>query len=93
MQFSSDLVRFIPSKKDKWELLGSDFKVGAKLGEGNFGQVYKGTLTVGVATAPAKRHLRKMTQEGKPPYTVAIKILKGVCMALSFSRCQYNIRM
>ena len=79
-QFSPDLVKFIPSKKDRWELLGCHFQVGTELGEGNFGKVYKGTLSVDVATAPAKRHIRKMTQEGKPPYTVAIKLLKGAVL-------------
>ena len=61
-------------------MLGSHFNVGTKLGEGNFGQVYKSTLSMGIATVSAKRHSIKMTGEGKPPYTVAIKLLKGTYM-------------
>ena len=48
-----------------------------KLGEGNYGHVYKGTLSMDVATAPAKRYIATQTRDGKPPYSVAIKLLKG----------------
>ena len=71
------LVRLLPSKGDKWELLGSHFKIGIKLGEGNYGQVYKGTLSMEVTMAPAKGYIARQTRNGKPPYTVAIKLLKG----------------
>ena len=30
-----------------------------------------------VATAPAKKYIAMQSQEGKSPYTVAIKLLKG----------------
>ena len=80
VQYSTALVKLLPSKGDHWEVLGSHFKVGTKLGEGNYGLVYKGTLSMDVATAPAKRHIDKMTREGKPSYTVAVKLLKGVCI-------------
>ena len=76
-QFSTQLVRLLPSKGDRWELLNSNFKVGIKLGEGNYGQVYKGALSVEVATAPAKRYITTGAQKGNSPYTVAIKLLKG----------------
>ena len=71
-------MKLLPSKSDQWELLNSHFQVGTKLGEGNYGQVYKGTLSVDVATAPAKKYVMMRTQEGKSPYTVAIKLLKGI---------------
>ena len=77
-QFSPALIRLLPSKSDKWELLGFHFKIGTKLGEGNYGQVYKGTLSMEVATAPAKRYIARQTKSGKAPYTVAVKLLKGV---------------
>ena len=76
-QFSTQLVRLLPSKGDRWELLNSHFKVGIKLGEGNYGQVYKGALSVDVATVPAKRYVTTGAQKGNSPYTVAIKLLKG----------------
>ena len=47
------------------------------MGEGNYGHVYKGTLSMDVAMAPAKRYIATQTRDGKPPYTVAIKLLKG----------------
>ena len=70
-------MKLLPSKGDQWELLSSNFKIGTKLGEGNYGQVYKGTLSVEVASAPAKRYIARQTGRGKPPDTVAIKLLKG----------------
>lgn len=76
-QYSPALAKLLPSKGDEWELLSSHFKVGTKLGEGNYGQVYKGTLTVDVVTAPAKTYIAMQIQKGKSPYTVAIKLLKG----------------
>ena len=80
MQYSTALMRLLPTKRDEWELFGSHFKVDTKLGEGNFGLVYQGTLSMDVDTELAKRHIKRMTQEGKPPYTVAIKILKGATL-------------
>ena len=77
MQYATVLVKLLPSKSDPWELFGSQFKVGTILGEGNYGVVYKGSLSTDVSTAPAQRHMDKMAQEGKSPYTVAIKLLKG----------------
>ena len=71
-------MKFLPFKGDKWEIHSSQFKVGTKLGEGNYGQVYKGTLSMDVATAPAKKYAAMQSQEGKSPYTVAIKLLKGI---------------
>ena len=68
----------VPLKCDPWELLGSQFTVGTKLGEGNYGVVYKGTLSMGGSTISVQKHMDKMTQEGKNPYTVAIKLLKGL---------------
>ena len=59
-------------------MVSSHFKIGAKLGEGNYGQVYKGTLSVDIAMTPAKVYIARQTLNGKPPYTVAIKLLKGV---------------
>ena len=76
-QYSADLVKLLPTKSDPWELLGSQFKVGTKLGEGNYGLVYRGKLSMDTSTAPAQRHKDRMTREGKCPYTVAIKLLKG----------------
>ena len=78
MQYATVLVKLLPSKRDPWELLGSQFTVGIKLGEGNYGVVYKGTLFMDVSTAPVQKHVDKMTQEGKNPYIVAIKLLKGL---------------
>ena len=76
-QYSTKLLKLLPSKSDPWELLGSQFKVGTKLGEGNYGLVYKGTLSLDISTAPAQRHKDRMTRDGRCPYTVAIKLLKG----------------
>ena len=86
-QFSPALVKLLPSKGDQWELVHSHFKTAAKIGEGNYGQVYKGTLSMEVATAPAKRYIGRQTRCGKQPYTVAIKLLKGVhCILIAWMK-------
>ena len=85
-QFSPALVRLLPAKGDQWELVSSHFKIGTKLGEGNYGQVYKGTLSVEVSTIPAKMYIARQTASGKQPYTVAVKLLKGVHNTLSVSK-------
>ena len=77
MQYATVLVKLLPSKRDSWELLGSQFKIGTMLGEGNYGVVYKGMLSMDVTTTATKRHKSKMVHTGKSPYTVAIKLLKG----------------
>ena len=83
LQFSPVLVQLLPTKGDQWELVSSHFKIGAKLGEGNYGQVYKGTLSVEVSTTPAKIYIARQITSGKQPYTVAVKLLKGVHNTLS----------
>ena len=60
-----------------WELLPSDVTVDDKIGYGTFGQVEKGVLSVNVATKMARKHIRITRAEGKYPYTVAVKTLKG----------------
>ena len=81
IQYSTTLMRLLPTKRDEWELFGSHFRVDTKLGEGNFGVVYQGTLNMDIDTQPAKRHIERMVREEKPSYTVAVKILKGrVCL-------------
>ena len=85
-QFSPALVQLLPVKGDQWELVSSHFKIGAKLGEGNYGQVYKGTLSMKVATIPAKAYIARQTTSGKQPYTVAVKLLKGVRSTMTVSK-------
>ena len=85
-QFSPALVQLLPAKGDQWELVSSHFKIGAKLGEGNYGQVYKGTLSMKVATLPAKTYIARQTTSGKQPYTVAVKLLKGVRSTMTVSK-------
>ena len=70
-------MKLLPSKGDKWELLGIQFRVGSKLGEGNYGLVYKGKLSIAISTVPVKKYMERMTKDGKSPYTVAVKLLKG----------------
>ena len=83
MQFSPEMVKLLPPKGDQWELLSTHFRIGTKLGEGNYGQVYKGTLSVDVATPPGKKYIMMRMQEGKAPYTLAIKLLKGDCKVIT----------
>ena len=60
------------SKPDCWELLPSDIIMGELLGEGAFGEVYKGFLTGKLENTKAN-HLYRT----KASIVAAVKILKG----------------
>ena len=73
---STHLVHFEAAKTvgkpDCWELLPSDIIMGELLGEGAFGEVYKGFLTGKLENTKVNHLYRK-----KANIAVAVKILKG----------------
>ena len=68
------------STEDDWEVDPDHIFVKEKLGEGSFGEVYRGQLTSDVKCLRAKKHVEDMCFVGKKEErscSVAIKLLKS----------------
>ena len=68
------------STEDDWEVDPNHIFVKEKLGEGSFGEVYRGHLTSDVKCLRAKKHVEDMCFVGKKEErscSVAIKLLKS----------------
>ena len=73
MHFLSD------ANGDAWELSRSVITVGDKLGQGNYGAVFKGKLSVTAMSPRIYAHKQEMEFEGKSHLTVAVKMLRSEC--------------
>ena len=64
---------------DDWELDPSHLYMNNKLGEGNFGEVYKATLSSDLSSPRAKKYAETVSllTKAKSPCFVAIKVLKS----------------
>ena len=69
--------------EDGWEIPRSEIELGDKLGEGNYGAVFKGQLTVKAMTPKINTYKKEMDFEGKSHLSVAVKML----------RCKLNLHM
>ena len=74
--YNTQVVRFLCATEDSWEIPRSEFEVGVKLGEGNFGAVFKGQLRVTAMSPKIYAHKQEMEFEGKSHLNVAVKILR-----------------
>ena len=70
------VVRFLNATEDEWEVPRCEIEVGAKVGEGSYGAVFKGELTVKAMTPMIHAHKKEMDFEGKSHLNVAVKILQ-----------------
>ena len=70
------VIRFLNATEDEWEVPRCEIEVGAKLGEGSYGAVFKGQLTVTAMTPMIHAHKKEMDFEGKSHLNVAVKILQ-----------------
>ena len=70
------VVRFLNATEDEWEVPRCEIEVGAKVGEGSYGAVFKGQLTVTAMTPMIHAHKKEMDFEGKSHLSVAVKILQ-----------------
>ena len=61
---------------DVWEISRSEIEAGDKLGQGNYGAVFKGWLTVTAMTPMIYVHKKEMEFEGKSHLDVAVKMLR-----------------
>ena len=61
---------------DTWELSRSDVEIGAQLGQGEYGEVFEGQLSMTAMSPWINAHKREMEFEGKSHLTVAVKMLR-----------------
>ena len=64
---------------DAWEVPRSEIEVGVKLGQGNYGAVFRGQLSVMAMSPRIYTHKQEMEFEGKSSLTVAVKMLRCKC--------------
>ena len=75
--FISQVVRILDTADEEWEIPRSEIEVGEKLGQGNYGSVFKGQLTVTAMSPTIHAHKKEMDFEGKSHLQVALKMLRG----------------
>ena len=61
---------------DVWELSRSEIEIGDQLGQGNYGDVFKGQLALTAMSPRIYAHKQEMEFEGKSHLTVAVKMLQ-----------------
>ena len=78
------------ANEDAWEIPRSEIEVGDKLGQGNYGAVFKGQLTVTAMSPMIDAHKKEIDFEGKSHLTVAVKLLRRKCIHPT-GACNYTI--
>jgi len=74
------VVRLLDATEEEWEISRSEVELGDKLGQGNYGAVFKGRLTVTAMTPKIHTHKKEMDFEGKSHLSVAVKMLQCKCI-------------
>ena len=74
------MVRFLDASDEEWEIPRSEIEIGDKLGQGSYGAVFKGQLTVTAMSPTIHAHKKEMDFEGKSHLTVAVKMLRRKCI-------------
>ena len=74
------MVRFLDATEDPWEISRSEIEVGVKVGQGNYGAVFRGQLTVAAMSPGIYTHKQEMEFEGKSHLNVAVKMLTRKCI-------------
>ena len=77
----TQVVRLLDATEEEWEISRSEVELGDKLGQGNYGAVFKGQLTVTAMTPKIHTHKKEMDFEGKSHLSVAVKMLRSKCIA------------
>ena len=76
----TQVVRLLDATEEEWEISRSEVDLGDKLGQGNYGAVFKGQLTVTAMTPIIHTHKKEMDFEGKSHLSVAVKMLRSKCI-------------
>ena len=80
MLIIAQVVRLLDATEEEWEISRSEIELGDKLGQGNYGAVFKGQLTVTAMTPKINTHKKEMDFEGKSHLSVAVKMLRCKCI-------------
>ena len=89
MLFILQVVRLLDGTEEEWEISRSEIELGDKLGQGNYGAVFKGQLTVAAMTPMIYVHKKEMDFEGKSHLDVAVKMLRCKCIQLTATAHHY----
>ena len=79
------MVRFLDATEDAWEISRNEIEVGVKLGEGYYGGVFRGELTVTAMSPAISAHKQRMDFEGKSHLSVAVKMLQRKCIHVYYT--------
>ena len=74
------MIRLHNANEDAWEISREEVEVGDKLGQGNYGAVFKAQLTVTAMSPRVHTHKKEMDFEGKSHLAVAVKMLRRKCI-------------
>ena len=78
----TQVMHFSNATVDDWEIPRSEIEVGIKIGQGNYGTVFRGQLTMTAMSPRIHAHKQQMEFEGKSHYIVALKILQCKCYTI-----------
>ena len=70
------MVNLFTTPDDAWEIPRCEIEVGDKLGQGNYGAVFRGQLSEEVMSPKIYTHKQEMEFEKKSHLTVAVKMLR-----------------
>ena len=72
-------VHFYDAKvtADAWEVPRTEIEIGAQIGQGNYGAVFKGQLKLTAMSPMIYAHKQEMDFEGTSHLTVAVKMLRS----------------
>ena len=74
--FTTQEVHLPTTPDDAWEIPRCEIEIGDKLGQGNYGAVFRGQLSVEAMSPKIYAHKQEMEFEGKSHLTVAVKVLR-----------------
>ena len=69
-------LHFLSTTEDSWEISRCEIEVGDKLGQGNYGAVFRGQLSLEAMSPKIYAYKQEMEFEGKSHLTVAVKLLR-----------------
>ena len=88
---NTQVVNLLKTSEDAWEIPRSEIEVGDKLGQGNYGSVFKGRLSLEVMSPKIHAHKQEMELEGNSHVNVAVKMLRRKRWLYTKSSCSNDV--